>query len=229
MWRPERRSWRARPIWRGRWPARWQPLAWRLGHLRRRGREAAARALLHLAIRVPRLRRLPRRLVAAVERVLFAAADDSLFDRALYLERNPDVRAAGGDPMAHYLRHGWAEGRSPNGWLDETRYRRQAGLTRRDTVSALAHYLALGRARGPGPKRASREVPYAARPAPADPAPGLGDQAQGGAAAAAAPARPRPVAPPVVRAGTATAGSADTWIPGTKALAQSMTVPAWAQ
>ncbi|MCH8168884.1 MAG: hypothetical protein IIC03_13290, partial [Proteobacteria bacterium] len=164
MWRPERRSWRARPIWRGRWPARWQPLAWRLGHLRRRGWEAAARGMLRLAIRVPWLRRLPRPLVAVVERVLFAAAGDSLFgevlfDGALYLERNPDVRAAGADPLAHYLRHGWAEGRDPNGWLDEARYRRQAGLARRDTVSALGHYLALGRARGPGPGQAPCAAP----------------------------------------------------------------------
>ena len=195
MWRRERRS-----RWAGRWQARRQALVWRLGHVRRRGWEVAARGLLRLAIRAPWLRRLPRRLVAAVERALFAAADDSmfdgaLFDRALYLERNPDVRAAGADPLAHYLRHGWAEGRSPNAWLDEARYRRQAGLTRRDTVSALAHYLALGRAWGLGPKQESREVPYAARPAPADAAPGLGDKADDEAAAVAALARLGRIAP----------------------------------
>ncbi|MHA1529658.1 MAG: glycosyltransferase [Alphaproteobacteria bacterium] len=150
-------------MWRHKYRPRWRALVWRLGHVRRRGAEAAARGLLHLVIRAPRRLRLPRRLVAAVERVLFAAADDTLFDRTLYLERNPDVRAAGADPLAHYLRHGWAEGRCPNGWFDEARYRRQAGLTRCDTVSALAHYLARGRARGLGPKPKPGQGPRAAR------------------------------------------------------------------
>jgi hypothetical protein len=35
-----------------------------------------------------------------------------LFDGEAYLERNPDVRAAGIDPLVHYLRHGIDEGRS---------------------------------------------------------------------------------------------------------------------
>jgi len=35
-----------------------------------------------------------------------------LFDGEAYLERNPDVRAAGIDPLVHYLRHGMDEGRS---------------------------------------------------------------------------------------------------------------------
>ena len=70
------------------------------------------------------------------------------FDGALYLERNPDVRAAGIEPLAHYLRYGWAEGRAPNSWLDEQHYRRQAGLAPEDRISALAHYLALRPVRG---------------------------------------------------------------------------------
>lgn len=35
-----------------------------------------------------------------------------LFDGEAYLERNPDVRAAGMDPLVHYLRHGMDEGRN---------------------------------------------------------------------------------------------------------------------
>ena len=33
------------------------------------------------------------------------------FDAELYLEANPDVRAAGVDPIQHYLTHGYSEGR----------------------------------------------------------------------------------------------------------------------
>ena len=93
-------KWRER---RARWQARRQALVWRLGHVRRRAAEVAARGFLRLVIRVPRLRRLPRRLVAAVERALLEAADEALFDGGYYLESNPDVRAAGADPLAHYL------------------------------------------------------------------------------------------------------------------------------
>ena len=36
-----------------------------------------------------------------------------LFDTVFYLERNPDVAAAGGNPLEHYLAFGVHEGRSP--------------------------------------------------------------------------------------------------------------------
>lgn len=130
---------------------RWQGLAWRTGHVARRATERAAQGLLALALRARLARRLPRRWLAALERRLIGAVDYPLFDPALYLDRNGDVRAAGVAPLRHYLAWGWAEGRDPNGWLDERRYRRQAGLAQADRVSALGHYLALGRARGLGP------------------------------------------------------------------------------
>jgi GT2 family glycosyltransferase len=150
---------------------RWRALAWRARHVLRRGAEIAARGLLALAVRGRLLRRLPRRPLAMLERRLIGAADHPLFDAALYLARNPDVRAAGQDPLAHYLGHGWAEGRDPNDWLDERRYRRQAGLAPGDRVSALGHYLALGRARGLGPAAGLRPTGAAAPPARAEPTP----------------------------------------------------------
>ena len=36
---------------------------------------------------------------------------ETAFDAAYYLDRYPDVRGAGMDPVAHYLTHGWQEGR----------------------------------------------------------------------------------------------------------------------
>ena len=44
--------------------------------------------------------------------------DDSRFDSAYYVERNPDVAAAKIDPRTHYLSSGWAEGRDPNANVD---------------------------------------------------------------------------------------------------------------
>jgi GT2 family glycosyltransferase len=124
-------------------------LRWRVGHVRRRGAEVAARALLQLVLRLRPLRRLPRHLLMPLERALIAA-DAAGFDRAFYLACNPDVQEAGVDPLAHYLEFGWAEARNPSRQFEDTAYRRQAGLGPRDQVSALGHYLAVGRARGLG-------------------------------------------------------------------------------
>ena len=43
-----------------------------------------------------------------------AAAPGPLFDTKWYLEANPDVAAAGVNPLLHFLRHGAREGRRPN-------------------------------------------------------------------------------------------------------------------
>lgn len=130
-------------------------LSWRIGHVARRATERAARGLLRVVIRHAVLRRrLPRRLVALPERLLVRTSDRPVFDGDHYLARNPDVAEAGVAPLRHYLRWGWAEGRDPAPRLDERRYRRQAGLGPADRVSALGHYLAVGRARGLGPPEA---------------------------------------------------------------------------
>lgn len=36
------------------------------------------------------------------------------FDQAYYLANNPDVKATGRDPQAHFLEYGWKEGRDPS-------------------------------------------------------------------------------------------------------------------
>jgi hypothetical protein len=41
-----------------------------------------------------------------------------LFAAKWFLERNPDLGAAGVDPLAHYYRYGWREGRLPNPYFD---------------------------------------------------------------------------------------------------------------
>jgi hypothetical protein len=50
-----------------------------------------------------------------------------LFTRGLFLYRHyidtyPDVMRAGMDPLEHYCRHGWLEGRSPNPYFDPAWY-----------------------------------------------------------------------------------------------------------
>jgi len=135
---------------------------WRIGHIRARAGQRLACLVLRLGIRARALAHMPRGLIRRCERVALAAGARTRggqFDGAHYLARNPDVRAAGVDPLDHYLRYGWAEGRDPNGDLDEARYRRQAGLTGADRISALAHFVVWGAARGLGPQCGTPSVP----------------------------------------------------------------------
>ena len=114
-----------------------------------------ARAALRLSIRLGVLAVAPSTLIRRCERLAIGAGmgrRGGRFDAQFYLDRNPDVRDAGIDPLDHYLRYGWAEGRDPNGHLGEVRYRRQAGLRQADRISGLAHFLAWGAQRGLGPQ-----------------------------------------------------------------------------
>jgi len=45
-----------------------------------------------------------------------------LFDAEFYLERYPDVRGAGMNPLLHYVLHGAAEERKPNAWFQPEYY-----------------------------------------------------------------------------------------------------------
>jgi hypothetical protein len=45
-----------------------------------------------------------------------------LFDAEFYLERYPDVRQAGMNPLLHYVLHGAAEERKPNAWFQPEYY-----------------------------------------------------------------------------------------------------------
>lgn len=48
----------------------------------------------------------------------WTAATSALFDGRHYLEGNEDIRGAGMNPLLHYIRHGYFEGRSPTQLLD---------------------------------------------------------------------------------------------------------------
>jgi hypothetical protein len=63
-----------------------------------------------------------------------------LFDGEFYLRNNPDVRAAGMNPLDHYLKFGAAEQRQPHPLFDPVHYLaccREA----RDAEHPLAHFL----------------------------------------------------------------------------------------
>lgn len=72
-----------------------------------------------------------------------------LFDADFYLAANPDVAAAGMDPLDHYVHHGAAEGRDPGPAFSNRGYR--AGMpSLGETEDPLTHFLTSGAVARPG-------------------------------------------------------------------------------
>ncbi|MDR0932138.1 MAG: glycosyltransferase [Victivallales bacterium] len=70
----------------------------------------------------------------------------SLFDANYYLKYNPSVRRKGTDPVLHFLRTGWREGRNPSAEFDMQYYLElNADLIKKGKVkNPLLHYLRRG-------------------------------------------------------------------------------------
>jgi glycosyltransferase involved in cell wall biosynthesis len=74
-----------------------------------------------------------------------------LFDPQWYLEQNPDVAAAGVDPLEHWLKHGVSEGRNPNAFFDTQWYLQQYPHVAQSGQNPLVHYLRRGADNGSDP------------------------------------------------------------------------------
>ena len=74
------------------------------------------------------------------------------FDGVYYLHTYEEIAEAGIDPFDHFLRHGLAEGRRPNGIFDPEFYegtaRREPG---EENLDSYVHYLIFGVERGAAP------------------------------------------------------------------------------
>ncbi|MFC4168186.1 Ig-like domain-containing protein [Teichococcus aestuarii] len=76
------------------------------------------------------------------------------FDAQYYLAMNPDVAAAGADPLAHYMEFGWHEGRDPNALFDVAYYLNQNQDVAAAGIDPLAHYTEFGWREGREPSYA---------------------------------------------------------------------------
>lgn len=74
-----------------------------------------------------------------------------LFAAAWYLQKNPDVAAAGLNPLAHYLRRGAAEGRDPHPLFAGSWYLKQNPDVAALGWNPLIHYLGRGGREGRDP------------------------------------------------------------------------------
>ncbi len=80
-------------------------------------------------------------------------AASGLFDPAWYLMVNPDVRDAGLDPLTHFCRYGWREGRWPNRYFDPKWYLERHSDVRAVEINPLLHYVRYGDQEGRQPCR----------------------------------------------------------------------------
>ena len=74
-----------------------------------------------------------------------------LFDGAWFVIRNPDLAHAGADPLGHFYRFGWREGRKPNAYFDPAWYVARNHDVIEDGYNPLLHYIEHGEAEGRQP------------------------------------------------------------------------------
>ncbi|MGN8112287.1 glycosyltransferase family 61 protein [Paraburkholderia sp. 22098] len=74
-----------------------------------------------------------------------------LFFRDWYLTENPDVAAAGIDPLLHFMEHGALEGRRPSPYFDVSWYLDRYSDVRENGINPLVHYVRDGAAEGRNP------------------------------------------------------------------------------
>lgn len=72
----------------------------------------------------------------------------ALFDEDYYLARYPDVHAAGQDAFAHYMKHGWLEGRDPSPTFSTRDYLTNYPHVAESGVDPLTHFAERGALEG---------------------------------------------------------------------------------
>jgi hypothetical protein len=80
------------------------------------------------------------------------------FDQAYYLATNPDIAAAGIDPLEHFLQHGFKEGRDPNAGFDVAYYLAANSDVAGHGINPLVHYVLHGEREGRLPRRPLHEA-----------------------------------------------------------------------
>jgi lipopolysaccharide biosynthesis protein len=92
---------------------------------------------------------LPRRI--RERRAALAIRDSGVFDDAFYLAHDPALRAAGVEPVAHYVRHGAREGRRASPLFDAAYYRERYPDVEAAGIEPLLHFVQSGAREGRQP------------------------------------------------------------------------------
>lgn len=75
-------------------------------------------------------------------------AKSGLFDRNYYLLTYPDVRKADMNPLWHFVRMGWREGRNPSSFFDTNYYLKANHDIQRSGINPLIHFIRYGQKEG---------------------------------------------------------------------------------
>jgi GT2 family glycosyltransferase len=78
--------------------------------------------------------------------------ESGLFSPLFYLSSYPDVFSSGMDPLTHFCKFGWKEGRFPVSYFDCNEYLRLNQDVADEGVNPLVHYIKYGRAENRSPK-----------------------------------------------------------------------------
>ena len=73
--------------------------------------------------------------------------ESDLFDSEYYLSNNEDVKKAKMDPIKHYLKLGWKEGRNPSAKFNGNEYLNKRPDVRVTGICPLVHYLKFGKSK----------------------------------------------------------------------------------
>ena len=71
-----------------------------------------------------------------------------LFNREYYLEQYPEVKAAGFDPIRHYILHGVSEGRNPSAKFNTSFYLENNPDVVNAGINPLIHFILYGKKEG---------------------------------------------------------------------------------
>lgn len=88
-----------------------------------------------------------------------------LFDPVYYLMNNADVRNADTDPLWHYVKFGWKEGRNPSDKFDTKFYLETNPDVKKSGENPLVHYIGYGAREGRPALASERFVPPVAKSA----------------------------------------------------------------
>jgi hypothetical protein len=71
-------------------------------------------------------------------------AKSGLFDHEYYLRNNLEVARSSINPLRHYLKWGWQQGKNPNPYFDTEWYRQRYSLAAESEYNPLYHYICYG-------------------------------------------------------------------------------------
>jgi len=78
----------------------------------------------------------------------FLIKKSNLFDEEYYLLHNPDVRHMDINPLLHYIKFGWVEGRNPGPIFDNNWYLQNYNDVKNAKINPLVHFLKSGMKEG---------------------------------------------------------------------------------